>query len=55
MKGFLIFTLGGGRKVVKARAFATGDETKHGFDSDENYKDLTIQKQNRGKNAAVLN
>ena len=41
--------------VGEGAIFTAGDETMHDFDGDENYKDLTIQKQNRGKTAAVLN
>ena len=55
MQGFLIFTLSGGREVVNALTLTAGNKTKHDFDRDENYKDLTSQKQNRGKNAAVFN
>ena len=39
MKGFLIFTLGGGREVVKALTLTAGNKTKHDFDSDEKSDD----------------
>ena len=49
------YKAGGGREGYEAGKLAAGDETMHDFDGDENYKDLTIQKQNRGKIAAVFN
>ena len=52
---FLVFALGGGREGGEARELTAGDEPKHDFDGDENYKDLTIQKQKAAANAAVLN
>ena len=41
MQGFLIFALGGGREGGEAGELATGDETKHEFDDDENGNDDT--------------
>ena len=45
VQGFLVFALGGGGEGGEAGELAAGDEPKHDFGGDENYKNLTCHKQ----------